>query len=93
MPIFEVAGLKETITSAARECIGIFEEGLGRYYARDWDGAAALFRQSAGLEPNQPGATPGVKTNPSLVYLGIVEQYRAEPPAPDWEGVYVMKEK
>ena len=93
VPIFEVAGLKETITPAARECIGLFEEGLGRYYARDWEGATSLFRRSAELEPNRPGFTPGVKTNPSLVYLGIVEQYRAEPPPPDWDGVYVMKEK
>jgi adenylate cyclase len=93
VPIFEVAGLKETITPAARECIGLFEEGLGRYYARDWEGATSLFRRSAELEPNRPGVTPGVKTNPSLVYLGIVEQYRAEPPPPEWDGVYVMKDK
>ena len=45
------------------------------------------------LEPNQPGKTPGVKTNPSLVYIGIAEDYKLEPPADGWDGVYVMKEK
>ncbi|MFM9080323.1 MAG: hypothetical protein ACKOTE_09360 [Opitutaceae bacterium] len=60
---------------------------------RDWDAAEKLFRASAALEPNQPGVTPGVKKNPSLVYLGIVEEYRATPPASDWNGVYVMTEK
>ena len=93
VPIFEVAGLKETISPAARECIGLFEEGLARYQQRDWDGAASRFRRSAALEPNQPGVTPGVKSNPSLVYLGIVEQCRVEPPPADWDGTYVMKEK
>ena len=77
----------------ARECIGLFEQGLQKYYARDWDGAIGLFNQSAALEPNQPGKTPGVKTNPSLVYVGIAEHYKVEPPPANWEGVYVMTEK
>ena len=93
VPIYEIVGLKETIAATAHECIGRFEEALARYYTRDWDGAIALFKQSAELEPNQPGKTPGVKTNPSLVYIGIAEDYKAEPPPENWDGVYVMKEK
>ena len=93
VPIFEVAGLKETLAASAAECIGLFEQGLARYLERDWDAAEKLFRASASLEPNQPGVTPGVKKNPSLVYLDIVEEYRATPPAKDWNGVYVMTEK
>ncbi len=93
VPIFEIVGLKETLPEGARECIALFEQGLERYYARDWDGAIALFRQSQAHEPNQPGKTPGVKTNPSLVYIDITEDYQAEPPPADWDGVYVMTEK
>jgi len=93
VPIHEIASLKEFVTSEARECYGVFEQGLQKYYARDWDAALALFRQSEKLEPNQPGKTPGVSSNPSLVYIGITEHYKEEPPAPDWDGVYVMKEK
>lgn len=93
VPIHEIVGLKETLPDRARECIALFEEGLACYYACDWDGAIARFRQSAELEPNQPGKTPGVKTNPSLVYIEIAEDYRREPPAKGWDGVYVMKEK
>ena len=40
-----------------------------------------------------PGKTPGVSSNPSLVFIGIVEHYRQEPPPPEWDGTYVMKEK
>ena len=93
VPIYEIVGLKESLTDDARACIAIFEEGLAKYYARDWDGAIACFRRSQELEPNQPGKTPGVKTNPSLVYIGIAEQYREEPPPDNWQGVYVMTEK
>ena len=93
VPIYEIVGLKESLAPTALECIGIFEQGLEKYYARDWDGAIALFKQSAELEPNQPGKTPGVKTNPSLVYVGIAEDYKRMPPAEAWDGVYVMKEK
>ena len=86
-------GLKETITAQTRECIGIFEQALVKYYARDWDTALALFAQSRELEFNVPGKTPGVSSNPSLVYLDITAHYQHEPPAENWDGVYVMKEK
>ena len=93
VPIFEIVGLKEALAPSTRECIGFFEQGLARYYARDWAGAISLFRQSAEYESNQPGATAGVRTNPSLVYLEITENLGKEPPPENWNGVYVMKEK
>ncbi len=93
VPTFEIVSLKETLTPTARDCIEIFERGLARYYARDWDGALALFRQSEPLEPNQPGKTPGVKTNPSIFYLDHVEKTKLSPPGPDWDGRYNMTEK
>jgi adenylate cyclase len=93
VPIYEIVGLKETLAPTARECIGVFSQGLDLHFARDWTGAIARFRQSAELEPNVPGQTPGVISNPSLVYLDIAEHCRAEPPPAVWDGVYVMKEK
>jgi adenylate cyclase len=93
VPIFELVALAEGATDANRECIAIFEQGLARYYARDWDGAVALFTRSEVLEVNGPGRTTGAKTNPSMVYLDIVATYRSDPPPADWDGVYHMKEK
>ena len=93
VPIHEVVGLKEHVTAATRECIALFTQGLDRYYARDWAGAEALFRRSLALEPNQPGTSPGVSSNPSLVFLDITAHYAAHPPPNEWDGVYVMKEK
>ncbi len=93
VPIYEIVGLKEDVTPRTRECLALFEQGLAKYYARDWDGALALFAQSRDLEANVPGVTPGVMSNPSLVYLDITADYRREPPPENWDGVYVMKEK
>ena len=93
VPIYEIVGLKESISHETSECIEIFAGGLQKYYARDWDGALALFRRSSLVEFNIPGKTPGVVSNPSLVYLDITEHYKHEPPPENWDGVYVMKEK
>ena len=93
VPIFELVALSENATDANRECISIFEQGLARYYASDWDGALALFRRSEVLEVNGPGRTTGAKINPSLVYIEKTEIFKAEPPAPGWDGVEVMTEK
>jgi adenylate cyclase len=93
VPIHEIVGLKEHVTDRSREAIALFEQGLACYYERDWDGALALFARSAELEPNIPGRSPGVVSNPSLVYLDITRGYRETPPPEHWDGVYVMKEK
>jgi adenylate cyclase len=93
VPIFEIVGLKESVTAQTRECVGVFAQALEKYYARDWDGALKLFAQSRELEFNVPGKTPGVVSNPSLVYLDITAHYQHEPPPENWDGVYVMKEK
>ncbi len=91
--IYEIVCLKENATAQIHECIRIFSEALDKFYARDWTGAIELLNQSLPLEPNQPGVTPGVMSNPSLVYLDIIRHYQAEPPSENWDGVYVMKEK
>jgi adenylate cyclase len=93
VPIHELVALSEDTTDPMRECVAVFEQGLGRYFERDWEGAAALFRRSEALEPQGPGRTPGIETNPSRVYIGIAEACRREPPSAGWDGVYHMTEK
>ncbi|WP_221030346.1 CHASE2 domain-containing protein [Actomonas aquatica] len=93
VPIHEVTGLREQVSDRTLECLALFDQGLEKYYARDWEGAAALFKRSAELEPLIPGQAPGVKANPSLVYQKIVAETAAKPPPPDWDGVYHMTSK
>lgn len=91
-PIHEVLGFCDELPDKVLECVDVFTRGLERYYEQDWAGAEALFQASARLEPNQP-STRGIANNPSLVYLDIVAHSRLHPPAPNWDGVYVMKDK
>lgn len=94
VPIYEIVGLKETVTAQTRECLEVFSAAMKKYYARDWDAALKLFAQSRELEFNIPGKTPGVSSNPSLTYLEkVVPEAIEEPPPDDWDGRYIMKEK
>lgn len=91
--IYEVVGFKDDIADATRECIALFEQAAELYRGQRWDEAAALFRRSADLEPNYPGITGGVTTNPSLVFIERCLFMRANPPVGDWDGVFVMTTK
>lgn len=93
VPIHEIVGLKEFVAADTRDCLEIFASGMAAYYARDWAGAQRIFTRSAALEPLQPGRDAGVMANPSMVYLDIVQEYAANPPPADWDGVYVMQGK
>jgi adenylate cyclase len=93
VPVYEIVGLKEDATDATRECLVTFARGIERYVAQDWDAAKAIFGASAKLEPNAPGKTPGVETNPSLVLIERCEELKLDPPGAGWDGVYVMKSK
>ncbi|HUL54392.1 MAG TPA: adenylate/guanylate cyclase domain-containing protein [Opitutaceae bacterium] len=91
--IHEIVGFKEGVSQQTSDCLGLYAQGFERYLAQDWEGAAARFQQSAGLEANQPPQMPGLVSNPSLVLLARCRDMRAHPPGPDWNGVYVMPEK
>jgi adenylate cyclase len=96
VPVFEIVGLKDNVTQQTRDCVAVFEQALAKYWARDWQGALALFEKSRELEFNVPGKTPGVSKNPSIVYIeDRIPEAIAEPEeyGPDWDGRYVMKEK
>jgi adenylate cyclase len=93
VPIHEIAGFSDIFPESGKECIGLFAQGLDHYYQRDWDRAQTLFQRSAALEMLQPKKSPGVKTNPSLIYHQLIDKLRVAPPAGDWDGVTVMSDK
>lgn len=93
VPIHEIVGFRSEATPPTSECVEVFSAALQRFYAREWDEATKGFQRSAKLEPLIPGISPGVKRNPSLVYIDRVAKYKSDPPAADWTGVHVMTEK
>jgi adenylate cyclase len=91
VPVYEILGLKERVAASTRECARIFADAMEKYLRQDWDGAAAAFEQSAKLEPRQPEDDTTI--NPSLLYLTRCRLMRENPPAREWDGVFVMTEK
>lgn len=66
-----------------REIVPVFEEALARYRQRDFEGAKLLFDRLA--NDNNDG--------PSRLYVQRCRDYLAVAPPPDWDGVYVAKDK
>jgi adenylate cyclase len=93
VPLYEVFGFKEHVTSTMSECLRLFDRGLAKYHERDWDAARALFVQSGELETHLPGRSPGVSNNPSMVYQELTAKLKQTPPPADWEGVFTMSDK
>ena len=93
VPIYEIVGLKEDVSDQTYDCLLLFAQGMALYLARDWDTAEARFGQSAELELNRPGVTPGVESNPSLTMIERCQYMRENPPGPGWNGVYKMAKK
>ena len=90
--VYEVVGFKDDIGQSTRECLDVYAQGIERYLAQDWDRAVELFEKSGQLEPMQPGVR-GVEGNPSRILVKRCAYMKQHPPAPDWDGVYVMTEK
>ena len=79
MEFFEPVAFREDVSEHVRECISVFEVGLGRWRDRDWDGAIQFFEKSARFERDQPGTSPEIEVNPSTVYLSLAQFYSANP--------------
>jgi adenylate cyclase len=93
VPVHEILGLREDLPAETLACAEVFARAWERFAARDWAEARRLFQESARVEPRRPGETPGVRTNPSLVYLALIDDYERRPPPADWDGVYRLAEK
>ena len=71
------AGAKEMKVKA-------FEEGLAHYRAQKWDEATKCFKNCLDLDP---------KDGPAGIFLERCKVLKQNPPATNWDGVFVMKTK
>lgn len=66
------------------ECLGLFQEGFDLYHKKDFKVALAKFELALKAQPGDA---------PSELYVERCQEYLAEPPPENWDGVYVMKTK
>lgn len=93
VPVYEVVGVRDELTQQTAECISIYAQGIERYLLQDWDGALQLFSWSAALEFYQPSKEQFIASNPSQIMSERCHYFKKHAPAPDWNGVFAMKEK
>jgi adenylate cyclase len=82
--VYEVLGRRGELPLPILAMADRFADGLADYRARNWQAAAVVFK--AALE-----AVP--EDGPSRVFLYRLQRLEAEPPPPDWTGVWTLHEK
>jgi adenylate cyclase len=82
--VFEILDAERLPGLQSKPSLRAYDEGIVLYRERDWLGAAAKFQEALRLVPAD---------GPSAVYLKRCEDLMQDPPAPDWDGVYVMTRK
>lgn len=61
-----------------------FQQGYDHYHAKAWQAGLECFNKALDLTPTDPV---------SKLYVQRCQDYLAEPPTDDWDGVFVMKTK
>jgi adenylate cyclase len=81
--IYEVLDA-EALGIGGKELVELFARGQNAYRQRDWRAAGQAFEQVLDRWPDD---------GPARIFLRRCEEYLAEEPEADWDGVYVMKHK
>ena len=83
--VYEVRGWLNEETPIWKEKAGkIYQEGINKYLARDWDNAISLFEEVLKLVPDD---------SPSKVYIERCQHFKQSPPEENWDGRFVLKTK
>lgn len=79
--IYEPLAAADAVTPEQLSRGKAYAEGLARFRARDFTGAAEHFARAADADP------------PSALFLARVRELARRPPGPDWEPVNALEEK
>jgi class 3 adenylate cyclase len=82
--VFDILGRKDELTPQQLSLRAHYAEGLAAYRARRWDDARAAF--DAALQ-----AIPG--DGPAMALATRIEEFKANPPAEDWDGAWHLDQK
>lgn len=82
--VYEVLGHAGELDDEDLAGVRAFEAALELYRARDFAGAIDALEKVRALAPDD---------GPTALYLDRCRHFASEPPPPDWDGVWRMKEK
>nr|WP_210412798.1 tetratricopeptide repeat protein [Leptospira ognonensis] len=72
------------VSDKMNQVLALYNEGLTLYKTRKFKEAKESFQKALQIEPHD---------GPSKLYIERCDDYIAEPPPEDWDGVYNMKTK
>ncbi len=83
--VYEVRGWRNEESPMWLDIAGkIYQEGIDKYLAREWDNAIIKFNEVLSLLPDDA---------PSNVYIERCNHFKRYPPEKDWDGRFVLKTK
>ncbi|MEC7871619.1 MAG: adenylate/guanylate cyclase domain-containing protein [Candidatus Neomarinimicrobiota bacterium] len=86
---YELFSVKDDLNNDQSQLITAFNEGIDLYFKQEWNKALSKFKEASELEEDFPDRP----TTPSLIYIQRCEFFSKNPPAKDWDGVWIMKSK
>lgn len=89
---YELLGEKGKTHSDLLELRNVFHKGLELYKSMKWEEAISMFRLSLEMEYRRFPELKD-KLNPSKIYITRCENFKENPPPPDWDGVYTLTSK
>lgn len=81
--IYELMGFAKD-TEKFRDLLMRWDQAQDAFYRRAWDEAIQRYEAILAKYPND---------GPSMTFMQRAHHFRVDEPAPDWDGVYVAKEK
>lgn len=82
--VFELVAMRESLDPGSARLCELFRAALTAYRARDFASAKRWLEEAAAFAPGD---------GPVQHFLLRVARFQAEPPAPDWLGVWELSEK
>ena len=82
--VYELLARKGDLSEERQKLVGHYEKGLALHEDRKWDEALDEFKKALEVVPDDKA---------SLVLIDRIEEYKENPPGPEWQGEYVRKSK
>jgi len=72
-----------------KKLIPLWDKSVNLYKEQKWDEAIKSFQECDKMEEKYIGRP----TNPSLFFIDRCNEFKANPPGDDWDGIYTLKSK
>ncbi len=82
--VYEVIALKGELPQNKKRVVKLYNQGLECYKNQDWNNSIKLFQEALYIIADD---------GPSKTYLHRCQEYKKNPPPPDWDGVWELKTK